>query len=379
MTAQIKPASKATTRAPTLVHRSMQPLWSDAESCWCSSDHWVYRLEYASMKLGKVFRLPRKSNSLIGKLKDALARSRIRQRWFPGVDISTLVQLPNRDIVIIYDQVYWYSPQHHHSEAIALPFIGQPPIAAPWRGGAAIHGKSHSVYFGEYLNGHDRDIRVFRIDVSRHVVETCWSFPREVIKHIHAIHFDPFRNRLWICTGDLDHESAFYYTDDEFGSVHRLAGGDQTWRAIAVLFDETGMEWGMDAGKDAPADAINRIFRYDFTSGLRTERAIIGNPAYAVCEMSDGTAIMQTTFEPGRKQDTPVAASLWHRDHHGHWRQIYESPYSVDPKCKIGRYGFLLIPRGCIPAEFLIFTPANSEHMSRHLMALSLTAETRSS
>jgi hypothetical protein len=325
------------------------------------------------MKLRKVFRLPGKSDTLQGKIKDALARSRIRQRWFPGVDISTLVQLPNRDIVIIYDQVYWYSPQHHRSEAVALAFPGQTPIAAPLRGGAAVHGKSHCVYFGEYLNGHERAIRVFRIDLTRPVVEACWSFPRDEIKHIHAIHYDPFRNRLWICTGDLDHESAFYYSDDEFASVHRFAGGDQTWRAIAVLFDETGMEWGMDAGKDAPAEAINRIFRYDFASGLHTERAVIGNPAYAACEMSDGTAIMQTTYEPGRKQDTPEAAALWHRDQQGQWQQIFASPYRFDSRGKSGRYGFLLIPRGCIPAKCLVFTPANGEHMSRHLMALSLT------
>lgn len=373
MTAMIKPPSKGYTSTPNLIHRSMQPLWSDVEGCWCSSDHWVYHLEYASMKLRKSFRLPSKSDTLIGKFKDALARSRIRQRWFPGVDISTLVQLPNSDIVIIYDQVYWYSPQYHHNEAIALPFLGQTPIAAPLRGGAAIHAKSHCVYFGEYLNGHNRDIRIFRIDVTRPVVEACWSFSREEIKHIHAIHYDHFRNRLWICTGDLDHESAFYYTDDEFGSVHRFAGGDQTWRAIAVLFDRTGMEWGMDAGKDAPPEAINRIFRYDFSSGLRTEKAVIGNPAYAACELSDGTAIMQTTFEPGRKQETPEAAALWHRDQQGQWQQLFASPYRFDPRGKSGRYGFLVIPRGCIPAKCLVFTPANGDHMSRHLMALSLT------
>jgi hypothetical protein len=375
MTAKIKPTSKTYTITPDLIHRSMQPLWSDEEGCWCSSDHWVYRLEYATMKLSKVFRLPRKSGTLIGILKDTLARSRIRQRWFPGVDISTLVELPNHDIVIIYDQVYWYSPQHHHSEAVPLNFQGEIPIAAPLRGGAAIHGKSHCVYFGEYLNGHDRAIRIFRIDVTRPVVETCWSFPREEIKHVHAIHYDRFRNRLWICTGDLDHESAFYYTDDEFGSVHRFAGDDQTWRAIAVLFDEKGMEWGMDAGKDAPAMAINKIYRYDFDSGLRTEKAIIYNPAYAACEMSDGTAIMQTTFEPGRKQDTPEAAALWHRDHQGHWGQIYATPYQFDPLGKQSRYGHLTIPMGCSPSKYLVFTPVNSKFMSRHLLKVSFNPE----
>src|SRR5690606_8868361 len=111
-----------------------------------------------------------------------------------------------------------------------------------------VHPFSQRVYYGEYLNGHYRDIRVCRVDIETHKVETCWSFPRSETKHIHAIHYDRFRNRLWICTGDRDHESSFYYTDDEFATVHHFAGGDQSWRAIAMLFDETGMEWGMDAG-----------------------------------------------------------------------------------------------------------------------------------
>lgn len=364
---------------PVLVHRSMQPLWSNLEGCWCTSDQWAYRLDYATMKLRKIFRLPCKSNSMAGRLKDAIARSWIRRRWFPGYDISTLVELPNRDIVIVYDQVYWYSPQHQSHEAIALPFSQEPPIAAPLRGGAAIHGKNHCVYFGEYLNSHNRTVRVFRIDVPRHSVEVCWSFTRTEIKHIHAVHYDRFRNRLWICTGDLDHESAFYYTDDDFGTVHRFAGGDQTWRAIAMLFDETGMEWGMDAGKDAPAETINRIYRYEFASGLRSERALIGNPAYAACDMSDGTAIIQTTFEPGRNQDTPEAAAIWYRDNQGHWQQIFESPYHFDPRGRNGQYGFLFIPRGCSPARQLLFTPSNCAHMSRHLMLLCLSADIQQS
>lgn len=356
----------------SLLHRAMQPLWSDTEGCWCSSDHWIYRFQYASQKLHKVFRLPRKSNTLVGKIKDLLARSRIRQLCLPGVEISTLVELSDGCVVVIYDQVYCYSPQRHQREATILPFIDNPSPAAPLRGGASVHEKSQRVYFGEYLNNHDRAIRILKIDTSAQRVETCWSFPRSEIKHIHAIHYDRFRNRLWICTGDKDHESAFYYTDDEFKTVHRFAGGDQSWRAIALLFDETGMEWGMDAGKDAPANAINRIYRYDFTTGQRTERAVIGNPAYAACDLSNGTAIIQTTFEPGRKQDTPEAAALWHRNQQGEWQEIYTSPYHLDPRSKIGRYGFLLIPRGCTPAKQLLFTPANSTRMNRHLLSLPL-------
>lgn len=351
---------------------ALQPVWSDADGCWCTSDQWAFRYLYGTGELRRVFRLPRKNHSLVGRAKDALARSWLRRRFAPGVGIDTLVQRASGDVVLVYDQVYWYSSAHHQGMAEALPFSGQPAMAAPLRGGAAVHGQSQQVYFGEYLNGHQRDIRVTRVDVQRRKVEVCWTFARADIKHVHAIHYDPFRNRLWICTGDLDHESAFWYTDDEFQTVHRFAGGDQTWRAIALLFDETGMEWGMDAGKDAPADAINRIYRFDFATGQRTEQAVIGNPAYAACEMGRA-AILQTTFEPGRLQDTPAAAALWLRDRPGTWRSIFEVSHQSQPRGWGGRYGALLIPRGSSPAGQLLLTPAQTARHNGQMLRLSIS------
>lgn len=351
---------------------ALQPVWSDEQGCWCTSDHWVFRYDYATGQLRKRFRLPRKSHSLPGRVKDLLARSWLRRRFAPGIGIDTLAQLPSGDLVMVYDQVYWYSPTRHQREAQALPFAGQPALASPLRGGAAVHGSSQNVYFGEYLNGHQRDIRVARVDVNRQRVEVCWTFSRSDIKHVHAIHYDRFRNRLWVCTGDLDHESAFWYTDDEFQTLQRFAGGDQSWRAIAVLFDETGMEWGMDAGKDAPAEAINRVYRLDFVTGQRSERCVIGNPAYAACQMGGDAAILQTTFEPGRPQKTPTSAALWHRTGDGPWIRCFEEPYQEQSSAWAGRYGAMLIPRGHSPQDQVLVTPANTRRHNGQMLTLSI-------
>jgi hypothetical protein len=353
----------------------MQPVWSDEGGCWCTSDQWVYRFDYQSERLRPQFRLPRKSSSLSGRIQDALARSWLRRRWRPAVAMDTLVVLRNQDIVLVYDQVYWHSPGRHGCTAQALSFHETPALAPPLRGGAAVHGGSQHVYFGEYLNGHQRDIRVLRVDVTTQQVQTCWSFSRTEIKHVHAIHYDPFRDRLWVCTGDLDHESALYYTDDEFQTVHKFGGGDQTWRAIAMWFDAQGVEWGMDAGKDAPATAANRVFRHDFGSGQRSERALIGNPAYAACQVADGSVFLQTSFEPGRQQATEAAATIWHRDVQGNWRRCLSSPYKADPKRRGGQYGALLIPGGRSPVGKLMFSPSNALRCNGELLALSWSGE----
>ena len=354
----------------TPVHSEMLAHWSDAGGCWCTHDHWAYRYTYETKSLRKVFRLPPKSSSLPGRAKDWLARSWLKRTLQPGPGIQSLVELPSRHVIVIYDQIYLYSPTGKSKWAEVVPDANDPPMAAPLRGGVAVHPESQCVYFGEYLNGHDRDIRVCRVNPPARTVETCWSFARSEIKHIHAIHHDRFRNRLWVCTGDKDHESAFYYTDDEFATLHRFAGGDQSWRAIAVLFDETGMEWGMDAGKDAPADAINLIYRHDFATGERTVLATIGNPAYAASEFTDGTAMMQTTYEPGRLQDTPEEAALWFRGADRRWRQCLALPYAPKPRPGVSRYGSILLPQGVSPAGQMLCTPVNSGQGHYTLMGL---------
>ncbi len=338
----------------------LQAIWTNTDHAWCARDQWVYRYGYATQQLQAAFRLPRASRSIGGWLKDAVARSRLKQWLSPGMDIDTLAELPDGDLVVLFDRVYWYSPRHHARCAEPLPQDGiQPPLAMPLRGGLAVHAVSQHAYFGEYLNGHQRDIRVARVDVRRQLVDVCWTFSRSDIKHVHAVHYDRFRNRLWICTGDRDHESVFWYTDDEFQTVHRFAGGDQTWRAIALLFDETGMEWGMDAGQDAPSDAINRIFRFDFVTGERSECAVIGNPAYAACELGDGTAILQTAFEPKRRQPTAPESAIWRRGKDGYWRKLFALAYRERMKTGAGNYGMLLLPSGVAPEGQFLFTPEN--------------------
>ncbi|MEJ6008251.1 hypothetical protein WG899_22090 [Paucibacter sp. AS339] len=234
--------------------------------------------------------------------------------------------------------------------------------ALPLRGGIAIHPESNKAYFGEYLNGHSRNINIFCIDPDRKHIERCWTFHRSEIKHVHAIHHDPYRNRLWVLTGDTDSESSFFYTDDEFKTVQRFAGGSQQWRAIGLLFDEDSMEWGMDAGQDAPAEAVNRVFRYTFSTSEIKEIAIIGNPAYAMVHCADGGAVMATTFEPRRKQDTFRGAEIWHRQHLGQWQRIAGFEYELHRRIGVSSYGMAYLPYGMLPTRQLATTLVNCKY-----------------
>lgn len=351
-----------------LLRKEMLVHWTEETSALCSADHTVYLYIYETGVFRKLFTIPPKNNTLSGRMKYAMARSWIRQRLMPSSGIGNVTKTAEGDVVVIFDRVYCYSDKSHDRPVDVIHCDASPGFATPLRGGMAVHGITDNIYFGEYLNGHQRDIRIFCVNASSRSMQECWRFSRQEIKHIHAIHYDRFRSRLWICTGDLDHESNIYYTDDEFSSVHKFGGGDQSWRAIAMLFDEHGMEWGMDAGKDAPAEAVNYIYRYDFITGISSKRTLVGNPVYAACEFADGTAIMQTTYEPGRPQATPEAAALWRRDQQGDWANLLEISYGITrPRQGTGAYGYICLPQGVSPADRLLFTPINCGNGSHML------------
>lgn len=334
---------------------------SNDKSCLLTRDHWVYRFEYKDQQLSAVCRIPVKDRSILGLLKDFIARNRFYQMIFPTAGIGHVIELKSQKLLIIYDQIYCFNFDSHDRNASIISSNIIPKVAPPLRGGIAIHGISQHVYYGEYLNKHTRDIRIVRVDVEQKTVEVCWQFTRSQIKHVHSIHYDKFRNRLWICTGDTDSESAIYYTDDEFKTIKKLGGGAQCWRAISMLFTSEYIEWGMDAGQDAPASCINKIYRYQFESNQLIDVVTLGNPIYAACSYPDGTAVVATTFEPKRTQDTPASAQIWYRNKHGEWSVIAEFPYQKNNRQGVSSYGMAYLPYGELPLGVLLTTPVNSQ------------------
>ncbi|MEE2000426.1 hypothetical protein QWY20_03085 [Alkalimonas sp. MEB108] len=354
-----------------LLHSNMVVHYSTPEYCLCSSDHSVFRFRYDTNSFVKICQLPPKKKGIFGWLKDKIAR--LYRRFEPAPGIGNLTETPDGTIVIVYDRIYLYKPHAGSHSGIAKPLGAElERLAPPLRNGLAVDPVNNLVYFGEYLNNHSRDIRVIGIDTVTCEVKVCWQFSRQEIKHIHAIIYDAYRKRLWLTTGDNNEESAFYYTDDGFSTVHKFAGGDQSWRAIGILFDETGMEWGMDAGKDAAADEINHIWRWDFASNSRTLRCVIGNPAYAISQLDNGGAILATTFEPGRLQDTPEQAALWYRSPTGEWQQVYSQNYLYRAMPGISKYGMIYIPAGIIPCKNLLFSPVNCQLSHLQLLKINL-------
>lgn len=341
---------------------------STPDYCLCSQDHWVYRYHYQSRKLEPVCRVPPRNEQWLTRLKDAVARSWPLRAWSKALGLGHVTEMADGSILIIYDRIYLARPGEKWAQVLCD--LDSRAIFPPLRNGIALHPESNNAYFGEYINGTPREIRIFRINAQG--CEPCHRFAAGEIKHVHGIFWDKFRKRLWVTTGDSDSQSAFYYTDDEFQTLHRYQGGCQSFRAVSLIATQDYLYWGMDAGKDAPADAINKLFRLHLASGERTELAVIANPAYHMTQTLSGRILLGTTFEPGRKQQSLEEAAIWSSTDGEHWQKILALPYQSAGLSGRTQYAHIFLPTGVIPDDQLLLTPLNVEQSDHQLLRLPL-------
>ena len=103
------------------------------------------------------------------------------------------------------------------------------------------------IYFGGYLSNMDKKpVNIYR----REGVDewkVVYTFPQGAINHVHNIVADPYRNCLWIFTGDFGEASAIWKVTDGFKKVERVAYNDQKFRGCVAYALPEGLLYATDA------------------------------------------------------------------------------------------------------------------------------------
>jgi hypothetical protein len=178
------------------------------------------------------------------------------------------------------------------------------------RSGCAVD-PSGDVYFGEYIANDRREaLNIYRFSPGSDHVETAAALPPGFARHIHGIYFDEFDKRLVALTGDLPHESRFVISSDGFSSYEVLYEGDESYRAVSILFDKDAIYYGTDAEHRA-----NVIYRIDRSTGRRTALGEVNGTVFYSKRFA-GHFIFATTAENAPSQQRN-AAELWATDGSG--------------------------------------------------------------
>jgi len=218
-----------------------------------------------------------------------------------------------------------------------------------------------NVYYGVYTtdpNKENIDIYIGKSDGEDW--ELFYRFSEGAIRHIHGVHYDSYRDLVWITTGDRDDESKIgYFHADDNTTFTKIGIGSQDWRAVSLLIDEQYIYWGMDS-----PSVQCYIYRYDLEMNEKEKLQPIDGPAYYTAKLDDGSMLLTTTVEggPGELNNN---VSIWITSDGEQWERYIEIEEAKDRK------GFAIasVPTGD-PAPFKVFHFINTNEYKNALLIL---------
>lgn len=173
---------------------------------------------------------------------------------------------------------------------------------------ACASDKNGNIFFGEYLDNAERgEMRIYKYATGADALEIACTFPPKFVRHIHGLYSDKFTNSICCLTGDEENECKILRSVDGFKTYEIVGEGDETWRAVSVLFNENAFFYGMDA--EYRTNHIYKVLRENLSRKSLGE--VNGTVFYS--KQLSGNLFFTTTAENAPSQTENVAA-LWRVD-----------------------------------------------------------------
>lgn len=244
----------------------------------------------------------------------------------------------------------------------------------------SVEGLDDGIYFGGYLSNMDKNpVNIYR-RVSNDEWQVVYTFPQGVINHVHNIVADPFRNCLWVFTGDFDESSAIWKVTDNFKKVECFASGNQKYRGCVVHVLPEGLLYATDAPF---ADDYIYLMNPE-TKEVQEIFPIHGSCIYG-CKWKDKYVFSSTVegdgrntskmeFLFGRKRGAGIKDDYVHM-YMGNLQEGFKEIYK-EKKDRLPYYtfqfGVFKFPDGLNNSDTLYFQPVATKKHDLDLMTLSL-------
>ncbi len=103
------------------------------------------------------------------------------------------------------------------------------------------------IYFGGYKGNTNKDpIAIFK-RVEKDTWVKAFEFEKGEIEHIHNIVADPYKNIVYIFTGDYDNAACIWKAENNFQSVEPLVRGQQDYRSCVGFATANGLIYATDS------------------------------------------------------------------------------------------------------------------------------------
>lgn len=247
-----------------------------------------------------------------------LSINRVFQRLFRYLYYNVIKLEPERFLVTFQKSVGLFEAGRF------VPVSGLIRPSRFLRGACAVD-RSGSVYLGEYLSNPQRAvIRVYRLPGGARHLEVVHEFEPGSVRHIHGLYRDPFDDSIWLLSGDLEHECRVWRTRDGFKTIETVGEGDETWRAVSIVFREDAAFYGMDA-----EFRQNYVYKVDRKSLERTRLFEVDGPVYYSTTVGDHLFFGVTA--EGCPSQKANRASLWSVDLKDEHERVVSFPKDMFP------------------------------------------------
>ncbi len=235
------------------------------------------------------------------------------------------------------------------------------------RGLAVVNGY---LFVGDYFANPDRQpVRIYRIEIATGQWEVFHEFPAGTIRHVHLLQHDPRTDRIWVGTGDEDHECYVGTLDPQNSDIQWVGSGSQDWRAVSLALTDEAVYWGTDNHL-----GNNRIWRLTRGADQPVKIADVVGPVYYHGTAGDGI-VFATTVEKGEGEQDAFGRlylvdsrdhvklieqrrkDIWSARYFGYGVMEFAEGRTDDRRCWLTCKGF----RGGLRSE-LIEPPSNTPH-----------------
>ena len=211
-----------------------------------------------------------------------------------------------------------------------------------------------NLFWGEYFRNSGRvAVRIYASEDDARNWRVAHTFGGGAIRHVHGVFHDPHDNSIWVTTGDHDHESAIWRTDDQFRTLSRIYGGTQGVRAVQLLFTKDYIYFGTDTPHEN-----NYICRFARNGGEVERIARVDGSVYWGC-CAGGNLVFTTAVEVS-KVNAGRTASIWFSDNGERWEELlgHRKDFWPNPQFQVGQ---IFIPPSRNDTEYIFYTPVAVE------------------
>lgn len=120
------------------------------------------------------------------------------------------------------------------------------------------------LYWGEYFDNRERnEVHIYVSEDRGASWQVAYTFKAGAIRHVHNIVHDPWRQCLWILTGDEGSECKVLRASEDLGSIDTVLEGKQQFRAVAAIPPREGVYFSTDTPHEP-----NHIYVLDAAGNL---------------------------------------------------------------------------------------------------------------